>query len=136
MIELPFALVCGILFAVSVYLMLSRSFVRIILGLAIISNAVNLLIFLMGRLVREVPPIIGKHNQTLDAGAANPLPQALILTAIVISFAFFAFALILAYRARQELSTIDTNAMRAAEPAGEMPLMLEALPRAKGGDEP
>lgn len=136
MIELPFAIICGVLLTASVYLMLSRSFVRIILGLAIISNAVNLLIFLMGRLVREVPPIIPAHDAVLGAGAANPLPQALILTAIVISFAFFAFALILAYRARQELSTIDTNAMRAAEPIGETPLMLETLSREREGAAP
>ena len=47
---------------------------------------------------------------------ANPLPQALILTAIVISFSFFAFLLVLAYRAYQELETDNTDEMRFAEP--------------------
>ena len=50
---------------------------------------------------------------------ANPLPQALVLTAIVISFSFFAFLLVLGYRAYQTLGTDDTEGMRLAEPEGE-----------------
>jgi multicomponent Na+:H+ antiporter subunit C len=65
-----------------------------------------------------VPPIaLGEAGAPL-AGAANPLPQALILTAIVIGFAMFAFLLVLAYRAYQSLEADDTDSMRVAEPRG------------------
>tara|TARA_R110002126_G_scaffold241323_7_gene384778 strand:- start:1332 stop:1709 length:378 start_codon:yes stop_codon:yes gene_type:complete len=110
------AVVVGALFSVSIYLMLSKHIIRILIGVAILSNAVNLLIFTNGRLVREVPPIIPDGFDVLQSASANPLPQALILTAIVISFSFFAFLLVLGYRAYQELGSDDTDDMRVAEP--------------------
>jgi len=113
------AAVIGLFYAVSIYLMLSKHIIRILLGVAIFSNAVNLTIFTAGRIVREVPPIIPEGLDVLDKVAANPLPQALILTAIVISFSFFAFLLVLAFRAYQDLDTDDTDGMRLAEPKGE-----------------
>ena len=117
--ETLFAILIGMFFAAAVYLMLSKFSVRILLGVALFGNAVNLLLFTAGRLTREVPPIIPAGMDALPAGAANPLPQALILTAIVISFSFFAFLLVLTYRAYQELGTDDTDEMRLAEPQGE-----------------
>ena len=113
------AVTVGIFFAVSIYLMLSRHIIRILLGVTIFGNAVNLTIFTAGRVVREVPPIIPVDLYTPDGIIANPLPQALILTAIVISFSLFAFLLVLAFRAYQELGTDDTDGMRVAEPEGE-----------------
>ncbi|MCZ7468037.1 Na+/H+ antiporter subunit C [Agrobacterium sp. O3.4] len=117
--EAVFSILVGIFFSVAIYLMLSRHSIRMLLGIAILGNAVNLLLFTAGRLTREVPPIIPAGIDTLPAGAANPLPQALILTAIVISFSFFCFLLVLTWRAFQELQTDDTDEMRTAEPAGE-----------------
>lgn len=109
----------GLFYAVSIYLMLSRHIIRMLLGIAIFGNAVNMTIFTAGRVLREVPPIIPEGMSTLESATANPLPQALILTAIVISFSFFAFLLVLAFRAYQELGTDDTDEMRVAEPEGE-----------------
>lgn len=117
--EVVFSILVGIFFSVAIYLMLSRHSIRMLLGIAILGNAVNLLLFTAGRLTRDVPPIIPAGMDTLPAGAANPLPQALILTAIVISFSFFCFLLVLTWRAFQELQTDDTDEMRTAEPAGE-----------------
>ena len=117
--ETLFSILIGIFFAAAVYLMLSKYSVRILLGVAILGNAVNLLLFTAGRLTREIPPIISGGMDTLPATTANPLPQALILTAIVISFSFFAFLLVLSYRGYQELGTDDTDEMRVAEPKGE-----------------
>ncbi|MFK0384614.1 MULTISPECIES: Na+/H+ antiporter subunit C [Rhizobium/Agrobacterium group] len=117
--EAIFSILVGIFFSVAIYLMLSRHSIRILLGIAVLGNAVNLLLFTAGRLTREVPPIIPAGMDTLPAGTANPLPQALILTAIVISFSFFCFLLVLTWRAFQELNTDDTDEMRTAEPAGE-----------------
>jgi multicomponent Na+:H+ antiporter subunit C len=118
MTEAPFILLIGLLFAGAVYLMLSSRIIRIMLGVALLGNAVNLLLFVAGRLTRETPPVI-TQGDILPSTAANPLPQALILTAIVISFSFFSFLMVLAYRARQALATDDTTAMRFSEPADE-----------------
>ncbi|HZG27390.1 multisubunit sodium/proton antiporter, MrpC subunit (TC 2.A.63.1) [Ensifer adhaerens] len=115
------AFIVGIFFAIAIYLMLSKYIIRILIGVAILGNAVNMLLFVAGRVTREVPPIIGKDMETLPASAANPLPQALILTAIVISFSFFAFLLVLAYRTYQALKTDDTHEMRLAEPEDASP---------------
>lgn len=114
--EAVFAGLVGLFFAVAIYLMLSGFSIRIILGIAILGNAVNLLLFTAGRVTREVPPIIPAGADTLSVDAANPLPQALILTAIVISFSFLAFLLVLTYRAYQDLKTDNTGEMRVAEP--------------------
>lgn len=118
--EATVSVLIGLFFAVAVYLLMSRQLVRILLGIAILGNAVNLLIFTSGRLLREVPPIIPEALQVPAETIANPLPQALILTAIVISFSFLAFLLVLAFRAYQELGTDDTNEMRVAEPTGDV----------------
>jgi len=117
--EAIFSALVGIFFAAAIYLMLSRHIVRVLLGIAILGNGVNLLLFTAGRLSREVPPIIPAGSDTLSRLAANPLPQALILTAIVISFSFFAFLLVLSYRAYQALGTDDTDHMRVAEPVDQ-----------------
>jgi multicomponent Na+:H+ antiporter subunit C len=117
--ETVFSVLIGIFFACAVYLMLSKHSVRILLGIAVFGNGVNLLLFTAGRLTRELPPIIPAGMDTLAATTANPLPQALILTAIVISFSFFAFLLVLTYRGYQELGTDNTDEMRFAEPKDE-----------------
>ena len=111
-----FALLSGLFFTVAIYLILSRHTVRVLLGIAVLGNAVNLLLFTAGRLTREVPPIIAGGLDVLQPEAANPLPQALILTAIVISFSFFAFLLVLTWRAYQDIGTDDSELMRVAEP--------------------
>lgn len=117
--EAVFAILVGLFFAAGIYLMLSRHIIRILLGVVLFGNAVNLLIFTNGRIMREVPPIIADGLDVPVGAVANPLPQALILTAIVISFSFFAFLLVLAYRAYQEIGTDDTDGMRVAEPVDD-----------------
>jgi multicomponent Na+:H+ antiporter subunit C len=114
--EFALAGLVGAFFTVAIYLILSRSVIRMLLGITILGNAVNLLIFTAGRLTREVPPIVPDGEVQLTAPFANPLPQALILTAIVIGFALFTFLLVLGYRAYQELDADDTDTMRLAEP--------------------
>lgn len=114
-------LLIGLLVVCSIYLMLSRNLVRVVLGLSLLSNAVNLIIFVSGRLTRAIPPLIAEGATLAPEGYANPLPQALVLTAIVIGFGLTAFALVLTYRAYQELGTVDTTAMRHAEPMTEEP---------------
>lgn len=106
----------ALFFAVSLYLLLSKSIIRMLLGISILSNGVNLVIFTAGRVTAEIPPIVPDGASAPLAGSANPLPQALILTAIVIGFSLFAFLLVLGYRAYQALDADDTDNMRLAEP--------------------
>jgi multicomponent Na+:H+ antiporter subunit C len=108
-----FAILVGLFLAGSVYLLLSRSLVRLILGLVIFGNAINLLIFVAGRLTPGNPPILGTGGEP----PANPLPQALILTAIVIGFGLVTFMIILVWRALDAFGADDSHALRRAEPA-------------------
>ena len=114
--EAAFSIVVGVLFAISVYLLLSGSLIRLLLGIFVLGNATHLMIFVAGRLMRNAPPLIPDGLKVADTVIANPLPQALILTAIVISFSLFSFLLVLAYRAYQTLDTVNTDEMRDAEP--------------------
>lgn len=114
--EAALSFVVACLFGVSFYLLLSKHIIRMLLGVVLLGNAVNLLIFTAGRIGPIAPPIIPGALQIPGGAIANPLPQALILTAIVISFSFFAFLLVLTYRAYQDLDTDDTDRMRLAEP--------------------
>ena len=111
------AVLVGVLMAATVYLMLSRNFVRFIFGLALLSHAANLVLFASGGMTRARPPLIAAGESQPLPGVANAVPQALMLTAIVISFSLLTFALVLAFRAYQELDTVDTDRMRAAEPS-------------------
>lgn len=110
------AALVGCFVALGVYLLLSRSLIRMLLGLVVFGNGVNLLIFTAGRLTREIAPIVPDGLEQPAGPIANPLPQALILTAIVIGFAMFSFLLVLAYRAYQSLDADNTDNMRVAEP--------------------
>lgn len=92
--SLTLAIVVAVLFGTGTYLLLQRTLTRIVIGLALMSHGVNVLLLLSGGR-SGVPPLIGDD----DAGRyADPLPQAMALTAIVISFAILAFLLALAYR--------------------------------------
>lgn len=119
--EVALAAMIGVFFTTAIYLLLSRSLVRMLLGVVIFGNGMNLTLFTNGRLTREVPAFIPFGEYVPAAVTSNPLPQALVLTAIVIGFSIFAFLLILSYRAYEEIGTDNTNEMRVAEPEGEAP---------------
>ena len=110
------AVLIGVLVACSVYLMLDRNALRFVFGLVLLSNAANLTIFLAGGLTPLSPPLIPEGQIAPVSTVANALPQALVLTAIVIGFGLLAFTLALVYRAYQDMGTIDSSAMRCAEP--------------------
>lgn len=106
--EFLMAVVIGILFMAAVYLILSRSLLRIILGTGLLSHGAHLLILTMGGLGGTSPPVLAEGVTDY----ADPLPQALILTAIVISFGVTAFMLVLFYRTYAEHKTDNMNLMR------------------------
>jgi multicomponent Na+:H+ antiporter subunit C len=107
--ETTLAIVIGGLYAISFYLMLRRSMVKLIFGLMLFSQAVNLLIFTAAGLTRGQPPILPPGAMSVPEPYADPLPQALILTAIVIGFGILAFTLALARRAHIGLQTDDLD---------------------------
>ena len=114
--ETLMAFTIGVMAAGSVYLLLSHNLVRVLFGLILLSNAANFVIFAAGGMIEGLPPLIELGSTGLTEPYSNPLPQALILTAIVISFGLLAFALVLVYRGYQELGTVDSDRMRLAEP--------------------
>lgn len=129
MLGLMHAVVVGILFATGTYMLLQRSPIRLILGLGLLTHGVNLLLFSTGGLRRGLPPIIeDKATFQGDISAfVDPLPQALILTAIVISFGVTAFIVVLVNQ-RNALAEIhggplpgDPFALEPMEPIKERP---------------
>ena len=96
--ETVLALLVGVLVAAAVYLMLARNVLRFLFGLVLLSNATNLAIFAAGRLTSAAPPLVPEGLAQPAVSVANALPQALILTAIVIGFGLLAFALALVFR--------------------------------------
>ena len=113
--EMLLSLVIGGLYAVGFYLMLRRSLAKLIIGLSLLSNATNLLIFTAGGLTRAEPPLVPRGADRPTGPFADPLPQAMILTAIVIGFGVLAFALVLAYRAYQTTGSEDLDAMKETD---------------------
>ncbi|MBI2871355.1 MAG: Na+/H+ antiporter subunit C [Candidatus Omnitrophica bacterium] len=109
------AVVVGVLYAASFYLLLRPSMVKLIIGLGLLSHAANLLLFTVGRVTRVNPPIAPVGALAPVEPFANPLPQALILTAIVISFGVLAFAMVLLYRSYQMSGTDNLNEMRRTD---------------------
>lgn len=95
----------GILVATGVYLLLRARSFSVILGLTLLSYAANLLIFAGGRLSTAAAPLVLPGHDRF----ADPLPQALVLTAIVISFGMTAYLVALALRAKGELGTDDVD---------------------------
>jgi len=102
--------------AAAVYLSLSRDLFRVVIGLTLLGAAVNLIVFAAGRFASLQPPLLVSGADAAAAASANPLVQALVLTAIVISFALMCFALVLGARLRSANGSDDTNRFRASEP--------------------
>jgi multicomponent Na+:H+ antiporter subunit C len=103
------ALASGVLYACGIYLMLRRRLAQLIIGLGLLSNGTNLLIFTTGGLTRARPPVLPAGATALVAPYADPVPQALILTAIVIGFGLTAFSLVLAHRVHATVGTDDVD---------------------------
>ena len=131
--ETVLAFVVGGLFAAGFYLMLRRSAVKLIIGLGLLGHAFNLLIFTVGGLDRGRPPLVdpkpvapaplqdpaaaAEASAEAAATTANPLPQALILTAIVIGFAVQAFAMVLVYRTVHAVGGDDLDTAKEVDTA-------------------
>ena len=112
-IILPIAI--GLLFGCGCYLVMRRNIVRVLLGIMLFGQAANLLIFTSAGLSTGQPPIIRADETTLTGSYADPLPQALVLTAIVIGFAVLAFAIALVLRAYNKTGSDDLDTFRKSD---------------------
>lgn len=112
--ELLLAVVVGVLYATGVYMIMRRSIMKLIIGIGLLAHGANLLIFTLGRIESVKPPIIAEGEKTIST-YADPVPQALILTAIVIGFGVMAFALVLFRETARVSSTGDVQEMRLSD---------------------
>jgi len=121
--EVILAPVVGLLFASAVYMLLQRSLGQLIIGLALLSNAANLFIFVASGLGSGAAPIVDPTTNLTAEGSADPVPQALVLTAIVIGFGVLAFFITLAYRVYRITGTDNLDDLPAADMAeSKLPL--------------
>lgn len=113
--ELLLAITVGTLYAAGFYMILRRSLVKLIIGLALLTHAANLFLFTVGGLTRGKAPLLTDEATESVTAYADPLPQALILTAIVIGFGFQAFAIVLFKRVYQTVGSDDLDKLNATD---------------------
>ena len=113
--ELLLAVVAGVLYATGLYLMMRRRLAQLIVGLSLLANGSNVLIFTAAGLTRGRPPLVPEGATALETPFADPVPQSLILTAIVIGFGVLAFSLVLAHRVHRSAATDDVDEIGPAQ---------------------
>lgn len=122
--EIVASVTAGLLVAIGIWMLLDRSLLRVVLGVVVLGNGVNLAVVLGGRLGGSVAAFVdGGLSAGIGDAMVNPLPQALVLTAIVIGFALFVFALAVLKRTWELHGNIETDRITAVaeEPAPDLP---------------
>jgi multicomponent Na+:H+ antiporter subunit C len=109
------SIVTGILFATGLYMMLRRSLTKLLIGLLLLANAANLIVFVSTEPVKGHSPLVAEGATVLEQSAADPLPQALILTAIVIGFGVLSFAVVLFSRVFLNTESDDSEELTQTE---------------------
>jgi len=137
-ISLVLALLVGVLFTTGTYLLLRRDAIKLILGLSLLTYAINFILFGTSKLTRGIPPVVadketfaGEISQFVD-----PLPQALILTAIVISFGVTAFMVVLVNRRNALVERHEMDTAQEPAHAPNDPFTDEAVNRAEQDHDP
>lgn len=113
--EVVLALLVGILYTAGVYMLLRRSIVKFIIGIIFMSNATNLLVFLAGGLAAGEPAFTQATSEASESVVSDPLPQALVLTAIVIGLGIVVFTLALKFRFFQETGSDDLDQLQQTD---------------------
>lgn len=109
--EVIIAILIGILYTAGVYMILRRSMIKFIVGIILLSNATNLLVFLSSGIVPGKPPFLEQNMGEV----ADPLPQALVLTAIVIGFGITVYTLALKYKFFEVTGTDDLDQLKKTD---------------------
>lgn len=107
--EALLAVMAGVLYGTGIYLMLRRRLAQLIIGIGLLSHGSNVLILTAAGITRARPPLVAAGDVTVTASYADPVPQSLILTSIVIGFGVLAFALVLADRVHRWAGTDDID---------------------------
>jgi multicomponent Na+:H+ antiporter subunit C len=110
-----FSLLAGGLYAAGLYLLLRRDWLRVVLGIALLGQGTFVLLFAMGRLSRAAAVFVPEGGTAPESPYMDPVPQALVLTAIVIGFAVQAFALVLFRKAFEATGEEDMDALTSTE---------------------
>ena len=113
--EIIFIILIAVLYAGGVFMLLRRSMVKLLVGITLLGNGANLLIFLLGNLTKGKPPVINSTAKLFTDVYADPVPQALILTAIVIGFGIQAFAIVLLKRVYVLVNSDDLDDLNTPE---------------------
>ena len=112
--EITLAILVGVLYTAGVYMLLRRSILKFIIGIIFLSNATNLLVFLSAGIIPGEPAFIDASG-TITNNLADPLPQALVLTAVVIGFGIVVYLLAVKYRLFYETKTDDLDQLKPTE---------------------
>lgn len=113
--ELLIAILVGILFAGGIYCILRRSIMKLIIGIMLLSQAANLLVFASAGLTSTIPVFANGKTGTAPLGHADPIPQALVLTAIVIGFGLVIFSIALLLKAYRAVKSDDINSFNQTD---------------------
>jgi multicomponent Na+:H+ antiporter subunit C len=105
----------GVLYAAGAYMLLGRSLLRMVIGLALLGHATNLLVFTIANPVIGHPPLIEAGEKTLEPPYTDPLPPALVLTAIVIGFGLISYTIVLLKRAYHSLDSDQLDIITKGE---------------------
>lgn len=109
------AILIGALFSCAIYMILRRCIIKLVIGLAFLAHACNLLIFTIATTLRGKAPLIAEGESKINEAVADPLPQALVLTAIVIGFGVTAFTIVLIRQVFQTIGVDDAKKLKACE---------------------
>ncbi len=109
------ALLIGFLFGSAIFMVLRRSIIKLVIGLMLLSYAANLLIFAVSKIERSSLPLIPSGQTQAVEPVADPLPQALVLTAIVIGFGVMAFTIVLIQQLYQQSGIEDSDELKTTD---------------------
>jgi multicomponent Na+:H+ antiporter subunit C len=113
--DILLAVIVGLLYSTAIYLILQRSLVKVIIGVLTLGHASNLFIFVVARLTRGAPALVPEGLNFVPEPFADPLPQALILTAIVIGFGIQAFAIVLLQKVYRSTGTSELDLLTSTD---------------------
>jgi multicomponent Na+:H+ antiporter subunit C len=113
--ELLIAILIGALFSGGIFCLLRRSIMKVVIGVMLLSQGANLLVFAAGGLTAGLPVFVDSATGVPPAGHADPLPQALVLTAIVIGFGLVVFTISLLHRAHHAVGSDDINSFNQTD---------------------
>lgn len=116
---LALAVCIAVLVGAGSYLLMGRNLPRLLFGIVLLGHAANLVIFTLGGGARAGAPIVPEGSDRLAAGHADPVSQALVLTAIVIGFAMLAFCAVLFERVQKATGDLDVDALRPGDEEGD-----------------